>query len=92
MSHGIMIHIIIHSYYFAVSDWLHQFDGKFAWRQILSCSGLVKKKSLQLSENEKAELLTNTESERKKGKDTQKISLDVIYFLRYLQGKITSNQ
>ena len=32
MSHGIMIHVIIHSNYFAVSDWLDQFDGKFAWR------------------------------------------------------------
>ena len=28
----IMIHVIIHSNYLAVSDWLHQFDGKFAWR------------------------------------------------------------
>ena len=27
----IMIHVIIHSNYLAVSDWLHQFDGKFAW-------------------------------------------------------------
>ena len=27
MSHGIMIHCIIHSNYFAISDWLHQFDG-----------------------------------------------------------------
>ena len=32
MSHGTMIRVIIHSNYFAVSDWLHQFDGKFAWR------------------------------------------------------------
>ena len=30
MSHGIMIHVIIHSNYFAVSDLLYQFDGKFA--------------------------------------------------------------
>ena len=41
-----------------------------------------------LSEDEKVELLTNTE--RKKCRNTQNISLDVIYFLRYLQGKLTS--
>ena len=41
-----------------------------------------------LSEDKKAELLTYTE--RKKCRNTQNISLDVIYFLRYLQGKLTS--
>ena len=46
------------------------------------------KKGSRLSENEKAELLTN--NERKKCRNTQNISLDVIYFLRYLQGKLTS--
>ena len=46
------------------------------------------KKGSQLSENEKAELLTN--NERKKCRNTQNISLDVINFLRYLRGKLTS--
>ena len=44
MSHGTLIRVIIHSNYFAVSNWLDQFDGKFAWRQILSRSRLFKKK------------------------------------------------
>ena len=84
-----MIHVIIHSNYFAVSDWLHQFDGKFAWRHKFKPSApSMLKKGSRLSENEKAELLTN--NERKKCRNTQNISLDVIYFLRYLQGKLTS--
>lgn len=49
---------------------------------------LLKKKGSRLSENEKAERLTN--NERKKCRNTQNISLDVIYFLRCLQGKLTS--
>ena len=46
---------------------------------------LLNKKGSRLSENEKAERLTN--NERKKCRNTQNISLDVIYFLRCLQGK-----
>ena len=89
MSHGTLIRVIIHSNYFAVSNWLDQFDGTFAWRQILSRSRLFKKKKgSRLSEEEKAELLTNTE--RKKCRNTQNISHYVIGFLRYLQEKITS--
>ena len=55
---------------------------------ILSRSRPVKKKKgSRLSEDEKAELLTNTE--RKKRRKTQNISHYVIGFLRYLQEKLT---
>ena len=90
MSHGIMIHCIIHSNYFAISDWLHQFDGNLPGVIDFKpfAPSLLKKKGSRLSENEKAERLTN--NERKKCRNTQNISLDVIYFLRCLQGKLTS--
>ena len=51
----------------------------------------LKKKVSRLSEDEKAELLTNTE--RKKCRNTQNISHYVVYvigFLSYLQEKLTS--
>ena len=65
---------------------MENLPGVINFKPFATC--LLKKKGSRLSENEKAERLTNTE--RKKCRNTQNISLDVIYFLRYLQGKLTS--